>query len=77
MWPFFWSYKALLFGKKNHKHVLLVSFSRKILTRTGLTHVESFFFLLPKLTEHLLQFFFMVLMSSVIALRGSGRSKRD
>lgn len=36
------------------------------------------FFLLPKLTEHLLQFFFfMVLMSSVIALRGSGRSKRD
>lgn len=46
MWPFFWSYKALLFGKKKkHEHVFLVSFSRKILTRTGLTHVESFFFI--------------------------------
>lgn len=46
-----------IWKKKKHEHVFLVSFSRKILTRTGLTHVESFF-LLPKLTEHLLQFFF-------------------
>lgn len=42
---FFGVTKLFYLEKKKHEHVFLVSFSRKILTRTGLTHVESFFFI--------------------------------